>query len=888
MPPRTKKVHRPLRDLDDAAESTSPSPSQSASPPALQHQDAAHNAISVDQSHLPKGFSTSPQHQRIKSVISSHQPTTTPPVQGQQRLASSPSALLGNTQPLLSAQESYFSSQPGISGIEARSPANKRAPASRSSHGIPTANGPPPALITQRSYHGDPWRNPIPTDQPDLPTASHPHPQPQTSRTTLAKYKESGSNPAYRNSTGPRTTGAATSDAMNSSEAERSVALNAPQYRQRHDADHPDDDDDETLRIVDGSKLSTRHLTNGANKANHNGGQEDDHSYSSHEDLFLHLARADSEAGNNSDSTKKFGRRGSDFGVSTYQPVRTARQVSNRPASSSREFAGDKVSRWSRSSQIDTPTNGRYSSPREQKYAASAHPLDQRNHGYLPSDLSSKPSFTSPRVRNYSNRDTSPEMPASSGRRQSIAGSRSGTRPRTYNQSARSHISGNYYDSSPIAQDTRLHQAIPPDDTESTTSTTAPSTVWDELDDLKSRIRKLELTGKLPSSSSAAIASVANDRPRTATTTMTTASSSPKDRIPKNVSPEASTVKGTDTSNLHPLLHSALAKAKPLINPKAYRALETTASDALTLAAMTGAAKSAGQQTSAQDASRVNNRHIRRKADSTCRGLTELCIALCEEKTSTESPTANAQTGSREYVQDNTNGTPFPEDPPRVRASSQDPNRPSSRIISRLEARRSSLLASNAFPSTTLQPNNQSDSPTIQQHNISTPAQPNPHSSRSSVPLHRRRTADSNTDTVTLHSRSGSRSTEQRPSLPTRMSREFTSQHPIPTLSNSTNQRRSPSIHSSSGQRKSYFPYYVSTSNHSSNNNSPSTPLYNNNNNSQPGNWRYLSSERQTTPASADENQRRAAERQQRIGSLGQYSGGRRLRLVEGEQGRVT
>ncbi|KAL8853457.1 MAG: hypothetical protein Q9221_001774 [Calogaya cf. arnoldii] len=863
MPSRTNEVHLP-----DAAESTSPSPSKSSSPPALQHQDA----VPFDQSQFPKGHSTSPQAQRIKSVISSDQSTTAPPVQGQQRLASSASVLLGNTHTSSSTQESYFSTLPGILSLEARSPANKRAPASRSSHGIPTANGPPPALITQRSYHGDPWRNPLPIDQPDLPTAAHP--QPQTSPTSLPKYKETGTIPADRNSIGPRIAGEATSDAMNSSDADRGVTSTASPYRQRHDAD----DDDDTLRTVDASKPSIRHLTNGASKASHGGEQEDDHSYSSHEDLFLHLARADSEAGNNSDSTKKVGRRGSDFGASNYQPVRPARQLNNRPASSGREFVEDKMSRWSRSGQFDTSMNSRYSSPRDPKYAASAHPLDQRNHRYLPSDLSSKPSFSSPRVRNYPNRETSPEMPTSTGRRQSIAGSRLGTRPRTYKQTARSHVSANHYGSSPVAQDSRLPQAIPPDGTESTTSTTAPSTVWDELDDLKSRIRKLELTGKLPSSSGAAIAGVANDRPRTATTTMTTASSSPKDKMPRNVSPEASTVKGTDTSSLHPLLHSALAKAKPLIDPKAYRALEATASDALTLAAMNGTTKSTGPKTLAQDTSRFNDRQVRRKADSMCRGLTELCIALSEEKTSTGSPTYNAQTRSGENAQDNTNGTPCPEDPPHLRASSQDPNRPSSRIISRLEARRTSLLKSNVSPSNTLQPSNQSDFPVVQQNNVSTPTYPNPHSSRSSIPLHRRRTADSNTDTVTLHSRPGSRTTEQRPSLPTRMSREYTSQHFLPTLSNSSNQQRSPSIHSSSGQRKSYFPCYGSSSN-----NSPSTPL-NNNVNIQPGNRRYLSSGRQTTPASADENQRRAAERQQRIASLGQYSSGRRLRLVEGEQ----
>ncbi|KAL8928133.1 MAG: hypothetical protein Q9172_001043 [Xanthocarpia lactea] len=854
MPSLTNEVHRQrIRGLDDAAESTSSSPS---SPPTSQHQDSIQNACCVDQSQLPKGLSTSPQIQRIKSVVASDSSTTAPPIQGQQRPTSSPSALLGTTQ-------TYFSTQ---SAIEARSLANKRAPASRSSHGIPTANGPPPALITQRSYHGDPWRNPLPTDQSDLPTTPHLQPQTNEGRDTLAR----------RNSTNSRTGGEATPHPMDSSVAERGATSNPPAGNQRDNADG----DDDTLRHVDASKFSTRRLTNGASGASHNGGQEDDHSYSSHEDLFLNLACADSEAGNNSNATKKTGRRGSDFGVFTSQPVRSSRQSGNRPASSGQDFGGerseDKMSRWPRPGQFGTPMNSRYSSPRDQKYAASAHPLDQKSQYYLPSDFSSKPAFTTPRVRKYSNRETSPEAPASSGRRQSTAEARSGARPRTYKSSTRSHISGNYCDSSPIALETRVHRSIHPDDTESTTSTTAPSTVWDELDDLKSRIRKLELTGKLPSSSGAAIAGAANDRPRTATTTMTTASSSPKDKRPRNVSPEASTVKGTDASSLHPLLHSSLAKAKPLVNSKVYRALETTASDALTLAAMTGASNSTGPNASAQDISRINDGQFRRKADGLCRSLTELCIVLSEEKSSTEGSAFNARTGSREDAQDNTTRAPPPEDPPRLRASSQDPDRPSSRIISRLEARRTSLLASNASPSIALHNNNnnnQVDSPSNQHHVTSIPLQPSPHSSRSSV-LHRRRTADSNTDTVTLISRPVSRTTEQRPSLPTRISREYTSQHPLPTLSNNQKQHSPQSVPL---QRRSYFPYYGSNS--SSNNNSPSASL----NKTQPQSRKFLSSEGQTTPGSADETQKRAVERQQRIASLGQYSSGRRLRLVEGE-----
>jgi len=73
--------------------------------------------------------------------------------------------------------------------------------------------------------------------------------------------------------------------------------------------------------------------------------------------------------------------------------------------------------------------------------------------------------------------------------------------------------------------------------TESTVSTTAPSTVWDELEDLKSRIHRLELTGKLPATSGAAMSHASNERPATATTTVTTMSSSPKRGRGNSISP---------------------------------------------------------------------------------------------------------------------------------------------------------------------------------------------------------------------------------------------------------------------------------------------------------------------------------------------------------------
>lgn len=157
-------------------------------------------------------------------------------------------------------------------------------------------------------------------------------------------------------------------------------------------------------------------------------------------------------------------------------------------------------------------------------------------------------------------------------------------------------------------------------DSESTASTTAASSVWDELDDLKSRIRRLEVTGRMPASGAGGASNSSGERPRTATTTVTTVSSSP--RNPPGISPVNSTF-GTTS---HPLLHTALAKSKLVMPADVYRHLELAAKDALDLANTVGAPGSAAPTQVGVD------RTVRRKADSVCRSLTELCLALSENR----------------------------------------------------------------------------------------------------------------------------------------------------------------------------------------------------------------------------------------------------------------
>lgn len=174
----------------------------------------------------------------------------------------------------------------------------------------------------------------------------------------------------------------------------------------------------------------------------------------------------------------------------------------------------------------------------------------------------------------------------------------------------------------------------------SSVSTTAPSTVWDELDDLKSRIRRLELTGRIPASGVGSIggslgtvgtnaSNSSGDRPRTATTTVTTISSSPRNNNTNSgVSPANST--GGGSSNSHPLLHAALAKSKSIVLPEVFKYLEAAAHDAMSLADTVGGTGSPGGPPAS--GSMVSDRQVRRKAESVCRSLTELCLALSENR----------------------------------------------------------------------------------------------------------------------------------------------------------------------------------------------------------------------------------------------------------------
>ncbi|KAH8673610.1 hypothetical protein BX600DRAFT_210113 [Xylariales sp. PMI_506] len=293
------------------------------------------------------------------------------------------------------------------------------------------------------------------------------------------------------------------------------------------------------------------------------------------------------------------------------------------------------------------------------------------------------------------------------------------------------YTQGRSYHSSPLvpkSTDSLKQDGLHADHhTESSTSTAAPSTVWDELDDLKSRIHRLELTGKLPPTSGAAIFRASDERPPTATTNATTMSASPKRGSGGSNAPQADAVSTVSSSvrEGQPLLQSAITKSKPFLAANVYSALETAAKDAMALSVMIGTAGQPGPISSGASnigaaAGTITDRQLRRKADSICRSLTELCLALSESATQVKqqqqqqhqeqqpleqprqiipaspareppgSPTITRFVGIT--PQRHPNGVTADRGPPVSVLTSP-------RAMSRLEEKRSSMLVSSALPS---------------------------------------------------------------------------------------------------------------------------------------------------------------------------------------------
>lgn len=462
-------------------------------------------------------------------------------------------------------------------------------------------------------------------------------------------------------------------------------------------------------------------------------------------------------------------------------------------------------------------------------YAASAHPLEQPHYSSF-RELTTASSQSPGQIG--TGYGISPMQGITNGRRRSIHASSPSNVPLHQRQS--NHAK---YISSPFPE-----QAPPAVGSESTVSTTAPSTVWDELDDIKSRIRKLELTGKLPPSSNAAISGAFGDRPTTASTTITNISTSPKHRQQPSSSPEASPPRTNEASAVHPLLQSAFARAKTVVGSSVGGPLEASVLDALTMVSLSKTLRAQNAEGEEKD------RHFQKKIDSMCRNLVELCVALAEGDSHLPQAAALATPRTRDP------SPPFKPagvspDTRFVRATSEDPElRSSSRVRSRLEARRASLQVT----SSGLSPREASQE---------TPTPVASRLDRTSSVLRRGDMDEQRSISKRPLSRATTEGGHGRSSAFARPPREYTASHPLPGPPH-----RPPSVQASLPARKTYF---------SSTTSSTGTP-----NKTWPGSRR--SAVDASTPPSSADGSRLADARQRRLASLGPSPSASKTRSVLG------
>ncbi|KAL2014636.1 hypothetical protein VTN00DRAFT_2161 [Thermoascus crustaceus] len=554
-----------------------------------------------------------------------------------------------------SSSIAHLKARRSLPGLDLRSPQQKRPPASHSSYGIETANGPPPALSTQRSLLHEKFRRPFTLDLSNL---------------RIHRPFSLSSNPASRLE---KVQPSPSTDAVVEDDPSGATALK----RELSNSSRKSDSTDSKVKMSATTTFVGSTLRNDKGQpgggvemqnANDSGrGSSLDETRSKNEDVFLNIAKSNVSRRDSAGRRSRFG-----FSALSSRSSRAVEQTSS--------------AEQSRFNDQNTQSHSQDASP-----SVPYSPLSFDEHSrlrYFGVGSSSRSTVELPHNRlSQASQDISPDLPE---RRASLRDTR------TYRQSNLSVVRNTRQPSkSDAAERPRPEMDRPRQDgTESTLSTTAPSSVWDELDDLKSRIRKLELTGKLPASSAAAMSNASGERPRTATTTVTTVSSSPKQG--RKPSPPSGDSEATTTTNqIHPLLHSALAKAKPVVSTEVYRALEATATDALTLANMLGANTNISSSASVVNGYNSSERQAKRKADSMCRSLTELCLALSDERLislpkkrpasgDVDQPNG-ADNNSRTTIISYRRGVSHePEEVPRPQTTS--------RIPSRLEVRRASTI----------------------------------------------------------------------------------------------------------------------------------------------------------------------------------------------------
>ncbi|KIX02010.1 uncharacterized protein Z518_07949 [Rhinocladiella mackenziei CBS 650.93] len=636
-----------------------------------------------------------------------------------------------------------------------RSPSQKRPPASHSSYGVETTCGPPPSYSTQRTLSQDRIRldrNPGPratnnTSRDSSPSKPNdPAPGPQAVVPLPSPVKQDLTIPSSTDSSADETN----IQEVSSPETGDSQSLLTPNSTMSKTPTTAAD----AVDVQEKEHSDTERLKPTTPDEESKGSSGDERKS---EDLFLNIAKADVSRGGLAPS--KTDKRRSRISLPFFSSTRPSTGYKSSPIqerfdTSSVSGRSEALNYYSKRASLGQHVPGALSRAYPQDSSVRDEPATtpRETQSVHPGELPRRAMS-----RRYSNTNTNTNTEP--------------TRPFPRPSTARNNrlVSDSTFLDRPRLAD---HNA-----TESTISTTAPSTVWDELDDLKSRIRKLELTGKIPPSSAAAMNT--SDRPKTATTAATTMSSSPKHK--PAAAQLQSAIEGIP-STVHPNLHEALGNAKAVVSNDVYQKLQATAQDALQLSMMMNPEGYTGTGSTIGPSS-VSERQVRRRTESMCRSLTELAIAiLADSKTA---PSSGARPTSRDAH------PPAPTSLRSRRFSNEPNDRPpvTSRVQSRLESRRTSIPLGTTLNSQATTPENTYQTPPTALPQIQTTS--SSRLGRSSALMRSRRTPgylDGTTDdeesspSVRPVSRAMTEVSTFRQLARDRAaySREYTAQHPMP------------------------------------------------------------------------------------------------------------
>ncbi|KIW01239.1 uncharacterized protein PV09_07282 [Verruconis gallopava] len=572
------------------------------------------------------------------------------------------------------------------------SSSSKRAPASRSSNGVDTGKGPPPALVTRSSsYTGfDPARR---AQSPAAAAFAQQRQKPYSLRPLATETSRPSSDsfdlqsPRDRQSSdffSPLSPGVATSGFESSLEAimdQQSTYSDAQEYLE-----------DRTSKYTGG--LSTgQGVSSGAGT---------EASGRSTEDLFLNEAQdGPSPTGTQDMSTGHLERPLSGRGRSN--PQRTSLPVSSK---SRRDSMGSLES----GARSMLPATER-SYVGQRRASVNSTPPSMNSSLRNPTSLSADSRFNSSMYRSrYAASNTTPQH---SSRRPSVPGDTASvySRPSLYRPSKLNQYSTRDFDSISMADSPLEHRAFAlraehNDEAESVVSG-MQSEMLARLQELDKRMRRMEQE-KLVSTGS----NGSNERPKTATTAttpLTTMSSSPRNQFKTGRSPQDSVIGAPAAATAYPVLHQTLERCRSVLSTEVYRALELVTSDALELALLTGNSGAGGGapgSNSVVNGGFTSERQLRRKADNVVRSLQDLCVELCKLDTSERAaPSSRPGTSSGRPVS-------VHDAPPlsvtnrsslvraQSRASSVEPSTAatsdttrvvSSRALDRIEARRASM-----------------------------------------------------------------------------------------------------------------------------------------------------------------------------------------------------